>query len=109
MDNEEAVIRNGILATMTNILKSRSLDTPMNLSLVSDYGRLYDIKQDLIRDINTRGVSVPYRETENGEILKKKNDCIPELNKVIGQMSKITYDLGIRACDMDIKDAPIDL
>ena len=109
MDNEEAVIRNGILATMTNILKSRSLDTPMNLSLVSDYGRLYDIKQDLIRDINTRGVSVPYRETENGEILKKKNDCIPELNKVIGQMSKITYDFGIRACDMDIKDAPIDL
>lgn len=101
--------RNEVTSNMINILKARSLDTPMNLALVSDYGRLFDIKQELIKDINLRGVSVPYREMENGEVLKKKNDCIPELNKVIGQMSKITYDLGIRACDMDIKDAPIDL
>lgn len=107
MSNEE--LKEKITGKMVELLRSRGLDNPINLSLVDDYARLFDIKEALIADINERGVSVPYREMEDGSILKKKNDCIAELHKTVGQMSKITFDLGIRACDMDIEDVPLEV
>lgn len=98
-----------ILKAMEEEIRARGQATPLNLALINDYGKLYDMKENLIEDIKTRGVSVPYRECKDGTILKKKNDCIPELTKVIGQMSKITFDLGIRACDLKVEDVPINL
>lgn len=98
-----------ITSKMQGLLEARGQDNPINLALVDDYARLYEIKEALIKDINERGVSVPYKTTKYGEVLKKKNDCIAELNKVVGQMSKITFDLGIRSRDMDIEDVPLEI
>lgn len=63
--------------------------------LISDYLSLWDIKNELIYDIETKGVSLYYQNGAN-QWGYKKNDCIPELNRVNGQMLKILSDLEIK-------------
>ena len=66
------------------------------LDLISDYMALWDIKNRLIKDIKSRGVSIKY---QNGPSQwgYKKNDSIAELNKTNGQMLKILSELGLKA------------
>lgn len=64
--------------------------------LVADYMNLWDIKNGLIKDIKTRGVSVEYQNGAN-QWGHKKNDSISELNKTNAQMLKILSELGIKA------------
>ncbi|ABO51118.1 hypothetical protein Dred_2608 [Desulforamulus reducens MI-1] len=66
------------------------------LDLINDYMSLWEIKNRLIKDIKTRGVSV---EWNNGGGQKgfKKNDSIAELNKTNAQMLKILNELGLKA------------
>ena len=73
------------------------------LDLINDYMCLWDIKNQLIQDIKSRGVSVPYQNGPNQSGFKK-NDSIGELNKTSGQMLKILNELGLRASDIDPPD-----
>ncbi len=66
------------------------------LDLINDYMALWDIKNELIKDIKNRGVSV-YWCNGGGQEGHKKNDSISELNKTNAQMLKILNELGLKA------------
>lgn len=63
--------------------------------LVEDYMQLWIVKNLLIDDIKSRGVSIKWK---NGEKQSgyKKNDSINELNKTNAQMLKLLSELGIK-------------
>ena len=69
------------------------------LDLVEDYMAMWDIKNNLIADIEERGVSVL---GANG--FMKKNDSINELNKTNTQMLKILNELGLKAVSEEVDD-----
>ncbi|PEO51704.1 P27 family phage terminase small subunit [Bacillus pseudomycoides] len=70
--------------------------------LVSDYMALWDIKNNLILDIEERGVVVDW---SNGKQRgKKKNESISELNKTNAQMLKLLAELGLKATEVDKDD-----
>lgn len=69
--------------------------------LVQDYMKLWDFKNMLQEDIEERGVSVYWQNSET-QFGYKKNESISELLKVNKQMLKILYDLGIRASDLEV-------
>lgn len=69
--------------------------------LVNDYMKLWDFKNMLQEDIDKRGVSVYWQNSET-QYGYKKNESISELLKVNKQMLTILYDLGIRASDLKV-------
>ncbi|MGG3943380.1 P27 family phage terminase small subunit [Peribacillus psychrosaccharolyticus] len=64
------------------------------LDMVNDYLALWDVKNKLIADIEERGVVVKW-----GQMGKKKNDSVGELNKTNAQMLKILSELGLKASE----------
>lgn len=67
--------------------------------LVNDYMKLWDIKNNLIVDIEERGVAVVW---SNGKQRgKKKNESIGELNKTNAQMLKLLAELGLKATELE--------
>jgi len=68
------------------------------LDLINDYMSLWKIKNDLIKDIKQRGVTIEYQNGAN-QWGVKKNDSIAELNKTNAQMLKILYELGLKPTD----------
>ncbi|PYE89376.1 P27 family phage terminase small subunit [Bacillus sp. 196mf] len=67
--------------------------------LVADYMALWNIKNNLIADIEERGVVV---EWSNGNRQgKKKNDSVNELNKTNAQMTKLLAELGLKATEFE--------
>lgn len=73
------------------------------LDLINDYMSMWDIKNKLIKDVKTRGVTTKYQNGEN-QWGYKKNDSIAELNKTNAQMLKILNELGLRATDFEMND-----
>ncbi|WP_018249729.1 P27 family phage terminase small subunit [Orenia marismortui] len=65
------------------------------LDLIEDYMAMWDIKNELIKDIKEKGVSVKYQNGEN-QFGYKKNDSVMNLHKTNNQMLKILSDLGIK-------------
>lgn len=76
--------------------------------LVQDYLMLWDIKNELIKDIRSRGVTTKYQNGKD-QWGYKKNESISELLKVNKQMLTILYDLGIRASDIKVVDEDVEL
>lgn len=64
--------------------------------LINDYISLWNIKNDLIADIEERGVSIRWQNNE-ASFGYKKNDSISEMIKTSGQMLKILSDLNLKA------------
>jgi len=62
------------------------------IDLVKDYMALWDVKNALIADIKERSVSVKYQNSAT-QWGFKKNDSVPELVRVNGQMLKILQQL----------------
>ena len=81
-------------------LKKRKADEEVYRDLVDDYVAMWNIKNQLIDDINTRGVQVKTFNS-NGQEVYKKNDSIVELPKYNTQMLKLLNDLGLSALDWD--------
>jgi len=81
-------------------LKSMNSDSATFLDLVEDYISFYNIKNELIADINKRGVSIEWvnSATQKG---RKKNDSVSELVKVNAQMLKILQQLHIETVEGD--------
>ncbi|MCC5465552.1 P27 family phage terminase small subunit [Pelosinus sp. Bkl1] len=71
------------------------------LDVVEDYMSLWEIKNKLIRDIESRGVSIEW-SNGGGQGGFKKNDSIGELNKTNAQMLKILNELGLKASKAEV-------
>lgn len=94
--NEYKEIRQSLLQQ----LEENGNSTPHFRGLVEDYMRLWIIKNQLIDDIDDRGVVCRY---QNGETQwgYKRNDSVGELNKVSSQMLKILTQLKIQVKDAE--------
>ena len=78
-------------------------DTPHFLDLVEDYMKNWIVKELAYRDIQERGTSVDYRNSET-QYGTKKNDNVDILLKAEQQMIKILEMLNIKpdmGVDMD--------
>ena len=66
------------------------------IDLIEDYMSLWDLKNKLIDDIETRGAMILWQnsETQKGY---KKNDAVAELPKVNKQMLAMLKELGLQA------------
>ncbi len=89
--NEYKEIRQSLM----NQLEISGNNTPFFRGLVEDYMRLWVIKNQLIDDIDERGVVCKY---QNGKEQWgfKRNDSVGELNKTSSQMLKILTQLKIQ-------------
>lgn len=75
-------------------LKERGTSQAHYESLVDDYIKFWNVKEELLADINERGVNIEYTNTA-GHQAWKRNDSVSEVVKVQNQMLKILGDLGI--------------
>lgn len=94
-------IRGGIKKDLLDQLERKGIYGNHYVNLIDDYISLWEIKENLIKDIKKRGVSIKW-ETYNkdGEVVQsgyKKNESIAELNKTNAQMLKILSELGLKA------------
>ena len=64
---------------------------------------MWQIKNQLIADINARGVQIKTFNSHGQEVYKK-NDSIVELPKYNSQMLKLLNDLGLSALELDNGD-----
>lgn len=76
-------------------LEDKEIDNEYYKDLVDDYIKLYRMKNKLAADIEERGVSVRWQNSETS-FGYKKNDSIPEFVRVTSQMIKILKDLGLQ-------------
>ena len=98
-DEEFNRIKNNLLSQ----LKSKGAHEDAYIDLVNDYMSMWKIKNQLIEDINDRGVQVKTYNS-NGQMIYKKNDSIVELPKYNSQMLKLLNDLGLSALEVDSGD-----
>ncbi|MTN82250.1 transposase [Turicibacter sanguinis] len=98
-DEEFNRIKNNLLSQ----LKSKGAHEDAYIDLVNDYMSMWKIKNQLIEDINDRGVQVKTYNS-NGQMIYKKNDSIVELPKYNSQMLKLLNDLGLSALEIDNGD-----
>lgn len=83
-----------VINSLKEQLKARGADIPCFIDLVEDYGKLWNIKNKLITDINTRGVV--YDDVSSvGVPMKKNNPSTKELLGVNRQMLSILEKLGL--------------
>ena len=90
------ITRDDIKRDLINQLERNGTFGNHYLDLVNDYLCMYDIKNELIKDISERGVQVEWNNG-GGQGGVKKNDSIAELNKTSAQMLKILNDLDLKA------------
>ena len=84
-------------------LKERGMTQSYYISLIDDYLYLWDVKNELVENIRENGVTITYNNG-GGQSGEKKNDCVPELTKVNGQMLKLLNELGLRGADIKLPD-----
>lgn len=89
-------------------LKSKGAHEDAYIDLVNDYMSMWQIKNQLISDINARGVQVKTFNSHGQEVYKK-NDSIVELPKYNSQMLKLLNDLGLSALEVDSGDDDDDI
>lgn len=97
--------RKKIEKALLSQLENKKLKKEPYLNLVKDYLSFFDIKEQLIDDIEERGVAI-FWSNGGGQEGIKKNDSVQELVKVNGQMLKILSELGLRG--VDIKEVDVD-
>lgn len=78
------------------------------VSLVDDYVSMWNMKNELIKDVEERGVNVKYNHG-GGQEGWKKNDSVPELNRTNGQMLKLLSELGLSASDIKPEEEEVEL
>lgn len=91
---------NRIKANLLSQLKTKGAHEDVYIDLVNDYMSLWKIKNQLIKDINERGVQVRTVNSSGIEVFKK-NDSVIEVPKYNNQMLKLLNDLGLSASEVD--------
>lgn len=76
-------------------------------NLVEDYCRLYEIKEMLWADIQERGVTSEWQNSETSKGVKK-NESVGEYNKVNSQMMNILKQLGITSESLKMMEGGAD-
>ena len=92
-----------IKANLLDQLKAKDRYEEVYIDLVNDYMSMWQIKNQLIADINARGVQIKTFNSHGQEVYKK-NDSIVELPKYNSQMLKLLNDLGLSALELDNGD-----
>ena len=95
--------RNTIKKDLERQLKDKNVTHSHYVDLIKDYLSLWDIKNELIHDIDTKGVSVMYKNGAN-QYGWKKNDSVRELTTVNNQMLKLLSELGLKVNDLEAKE-----
>lgn len=103
-DKERELIRNDLLKQ----LKDRNMFQQYYVSLVNDYIHLWDVKNGLVDNIEENGVTITYNNG-GGQSGEKKNDCVPELYRINGQMLKLLDNLGLRGSNIKIESEEFEL
>lgn len=98
-ENKRKEIRKELL----NQLKRNGIYTQYYVDLVEKYMDFWDVENDLIDDIQKRGVVVTY-DNGGGQKGSKKNDSIDQRIKVNAQMLKILDSLGIKPTPVEVDD-----
>lgn len=93
---ERSNAREDIRAGLMEQLQERQVLEPHFTDLVNDYVSMWDVKSELIYDIEVKGVSIRYQNGQN-QFGYKRNDSVAELNRVNGQMLTILRELGLKA------------
>lgn len=75
--------------------------------LVNDYMRMWMIKNELISDVEARGVQVAYKNGEK-QFGSKKNDSVDSIIKYNSQMLSLLDKLGLQA-DLESDDSDVEL
>jgi hypothetical protein len=81
-------------------LEEKEVDNEYYKDLVDDYIKLYRMKNKLAADIEERGVSIKWQNSETS-FGYKKNDSITEFVRVNSQMIKILKDLNLRPSEVE--------
>jgi phage terminase small subunit len=89
--DKEKLIRNDLIEQM----EEKEVDNEYYTDLIDDYIKCYRMKNKLAEDIEDRGVSIKWQNSENSYGFKK-NDSIPEFVRVSSHMIKILKDLGLQ-------------
>ena len=69
------------------------------LDMIDNYMSLWVTQKALQKDIEERGVTIPWNNG-GGQKGVKKNESITELNKTIMQMTKLLESLGLKPTDL---------
>lgn len=88
--------RKDVKSDLLDQLERNGVQGNQYTDMINDYMNLWDIKTNLIKDIQERGVTCKYQNGEN-QWGYKKNDSIAELLKTNAQMLKILDALGLKA------------
>lgn len=78
------------------------------IDLVSDYLSLWDTKNSLIEDIDTRGVITTYNNG-GGQSGVKKNDSVEQLVRVNKQMLSLLDNIGIKPIQENRPDGNLEM
>jgi len=89
-------LRKKIKNDMLEQLKKQNIKGEYFEDLVDDYMAMWDVKNKLIEDIKTKGVSIKYQNGEN-QWGYKKNDSVGELQRTNNQMLRLLDSLGLKA------------
>ena len=81
-------------------LEEKEVNNEYYKDLVDDYIKLYRMKNKLAADIEERGVSIKWQNSETS-FGYKKNDSITEFVRVNSQMIKILKDLNFRPSEVE--------
>ena len=84
-------------------LEKRGMTQKFYTSLVDDYISLWEVKNQLLKNIEENGVTIIYNNG-GGQQGQKKNDCVPELYRISAQMLKLLSELGLRGADVKAVD-----
>ncbi len=97
--------KSDVINSLKEQLRNKGANIPCFEDLIDDYGRLFDIKNKLLKDIKTRGVV--YEDVSSVGIPMMKNN--PSTKEVLGvnrQMLSILEKLGLNtdSCSTDTDD-----
>ena len=94
MKRKKAPTKAQIRDSLTKQLEVKNANVPHFYDLILDYSDLYDIKNELKKDIKKRGVS--YETTSaNGYKIIKQNQSVKDLVAVEKQMTSMLKEMGL--------------
>ena len=96
-----------IRASLLRQLEENRAKKEFFLDLIDDYMDLWIIKNQLIDDVDERGVVTEYKNGAN-QYGYKRNDSVGDLLKVNTQMLKILQQLEIKVVKPDIEEVDED-
>ena len=100
MPKKDTKLREQIKQDLLDQLERNGTTGAYYIDLVNDYMKLWDTKNRLIEDIETRGVAV--KNVTSAGVNMKRNDSVGELLKTNKQMLELLKSLGIEPSPAEV-------